>query len=366
MTATLEPRASHTDTDTQVTPAGAAQNPPTDQREFATQRSDVSRDPNFPGDQALSGTQVTPVAGDPSSAADQRGLGTHPLVVGGALNPPPKPAKSPVSPTGGSLALVDGTLLHLARLVDDLETFRCASANQLEVMTRVGEDKDGDVRGFALPADNPAVIIQSGVVTNVRKLEEEAVKALEKHLKRSPLGPWVLSQKGIGFKTLARLLSAVGDPYWNELHNRPRLVSELWSYCGYGDAQAQVKKAGHKVNWSPEAKMRGFLCIEPTTKMLRKPCHSVKDEATGLVIETIHLPGCTCSPWRVFYDEEKAKYRDSLHPWECNRCTGKGQAAAPIGSPRKAAHINQIAIRNTTKELLRQLWHEAKRLHEQA
>jgi hypothetical protein len=271
-----------------------------------------------------------------------------------------------VGPMAPSLALVDAPLSQLARQVQDLETFRTASANQLQVMTRKGVDADGKQRGFGLELDNPVVILQADVVSNTKRLEEQSIRALERHLKKLPLGPWVLNQKGIGFKTIARLLAATGDPYWNELHNRPRTVSELWSYCGYGDPQAQVKRSGHRVNWSPEAKMRAYLCIEPSTKMLRAPCKSVTDPDTNLVVETIHVDDCKCSPWRVFYDEEKAHYMGSVHPWECARCTGKGQPPAPAGSPRKGAHVNQIAIRNTTKELLKQLWLEAKRLHELA
>jgi hypothetical protein len=260
---------------------------------------------------------------------------------------------------------VDDVLAVLANQVGDLENFRKACGSQLGVLTRVGPDADGKHRGWGLPLDHPAVLQQQAVVEGVKALEDQAVKALEKHLKRSPLGPWVLAQRGIGFKTMARLLASIGDPYWNALHDRPRLVSELWSYCGYGDPAAQRKVKGQRVGWNPEAKMRGFLCIEPTTKMLRKPCHSVKDDK-GLVVETIHVEGCTCSEWRIFYDQEKARYQGSVHERECPRCTGKGQPPASIGSPRKAAHVNQIAIRNTTKQLLRDLWLEAKRLHELA
>lgn len=287
----------------------------------------------------------------------------HP--VDSALSSPPDPAMPTVKPVVRALDLVGADLQILADQINDLETFRIACGNQLEVMTRVGVDADGKQRGFGMPKDSAAVMLQVELVENLKRVEDQAVKLLQKELKRSPLGPWVLNQPGIGFKTMARLLASIGDPYWNERHDRPRLVSELWSYCGYGDPASQRKVKGQVVNWSPEAKMRAFLCIEPTTKMLRKPCHSVKGE-DGLVIETIHAESCSCSPWRRIYDAEKARYKDSLHTLECARCTSKGQPAAPVGSPRKAAHINQIAIRNTTKQMLKALWIEAKRLHDEA
>lgn len=306
---------------------------------------------------------VMPVPpGISSSAIDHVSIETQLYRADGALARPPEPAIADPALNGVAPVLVDDTLAVLANQVGDLETFRMACASQLGALTRVDADKDGKHRGWGLPIDHPAAVQQSAIVASIEMLEEQSIKALEKHLKRSPLGPWVLGQKGIGFKTMARLLAATGDPYWNSLHDRPRLVSELWSYCGYGDP-AQTKTKGQRVGWSPEAKMRAFLCIDPTTRMLRKPCYSIEDEA-GHKVGAVHADECTCSPWRVLYDEEKARYVGSVHDRECSRCTAKGQPPAPIGSPRKAAHVNQIAIRNTTKKLLKALWLEAKRLHE--
>lgn len=273
----------------------------------------------------------------------------------------PAPAKGDVTPIVESPVLVDHHLAVLANRVNDLENFRKASANQLDALTRVGADKDGEARGYELPAGHPAVVQSQAIVDAIQKIEDQTVKQLEKKLKSSPLGPWVLSQKGIGFKTVARLLAATGDPYWNGLHDRPRTVSELWAYCGYRPGQRKQK--GEQVNWSPEAKMRAFNCIDPVKQQLRKPCMSLRDD-DGNHVGAEHVDGCQCSPYRVIYDEAKAKYVGSIHSAECPRCSGKGKLPAEVGSPRKAAHIDQMAVRYATKILLKNLWREAKRLHE--
>lgn len=295
-----------------------------------------------------------------NSVTDHTSTDTHAGDVGGAPTPP-APATAPTTPTLCAPVLVDHHLAVLANRVNDLENFRKASANQLGALTRTGADKDGETRGYELPAGHPAVVQSQAIVDSIKKIEDQTIKHLEKKLKSSPLGPWVLSQKGIGFKTVARLLAATGDPYWNGLHDRPRTVSELWAFCGYRPGQRKVK--GQQVNWSTEAKTRAFNCIDPVKQQLRKPCVSLRDD-DGDHVGAEHLAGCQCSPYRVIYDEAKAKYAGTTHSSECHRCTGKGRPPAEIGSPRKPAHVDQMAIRYVTKVLLKNLWREAKRLHE--
>lgn len=302
-----------------------------------------------------------PPSGTRDSATDQMLNGDQPSVVGGAPSSP-APATNLAAPNGSPPVLVDFELAVLAERVNDLEEFRKASSNQLSALTRgYTPDKDGKTRGYGLRKNHPAVLQSASIVYQIKAIEDDAVKRLQKKLKASPLGPWVLSQKGIGAKTIARLLAATGDPYWNDLHGRPRTVSELWAYCGYRPGLRKQK--GVKANWSAPAKMRAFNCIEPVKQQLRKPCVSLKDD-DGNHIGAVHVADCRCSPWRVIYDEAKAKYVGSVHSEECHRCTGKGQPPAEVGSPRKPAHIDQMAIRVATKALLKELWREAKRLHE--
>jgi hypothetical protein len=249
----------------------------------------------------------------------------------------------------------------MAELLNDLEDLRKANVNRLEVMTRVGLDKDEKNRGWGLPEDDPVVIQVRTIVEALAKVEDTAKRNLEKILKASSLGPWVVAQHGLGLKTIARLLASVGDPYWNDLHERPRTVSELWAYTGYRPGLRRVR--GEKVNWSPAAKMRMHNVIEPIKKMISAPCHSVKGEKNEYLY-AVHVEGeCTCSPYRVLWDEARAKYRDSVHPEDCVRCGPAGKPAL-AGSIRSAAHQQAMADRIVKKAILKDLWREAKRLHE--
>lgn len=286
------------------------------------------------------------------SATDQRCLDTDRRAVGGAPNPVP--------------ALNDGLLDMAAAVVDDLEAVRISNENRLRQLTRNTEDKDGEERGFGLTLDHPDVARLAALVELLQDAEKKAENNLKYRMKKHPLGSWVKGAKGAGEKQVARLLASIGDPYWNDLHERPRLVSELWSYSGYGDSRRQVRKKGVKANWSGDAKKRAHLVAKKCMTQLQKPCYSVKGD-DGLVSHTVHIEGeCTCSRYRLLYDAQKSKYAGTVHPTECHGCTPKGKPPAEVGSPRKPAHVDAIAVRALAKEILRDMWHEARRLHEES
>lgn len=385
-----------------------------DQAAPETHKEAVGEDPNFPGDQLTVDTQSKRVTGDLNSVTiDQRCVGTHCGDVGGdgpisrnghrvcddqdltAVAGPTSPAAishpaptaaapsgisdgvtdqrrrepqdeavggAPVSPGSASdppapitavPVLADPLLALAADVLDDLERIRIANENRLRQLTRSAED------GFGLSIDDPnvraivslvagmncksTVLADLGWERPAKKrgqpccLEHEAESNLTRLLRNHPLGPWVKQARGVGEKQAARLLAAIGDPYWNTLHNRPRLVSELWSYAGYGDAAAQVRKRGQKSNWSTAAKMRAYL----------------------VSVSIIKAGG----PYREVYDAARAKYDGAVHAVECKRCGPAGKPAA-VGSPISAGHQHGRALRAVSKELLRDLWREAQRLHE--
>jgi hypothetical protein len=189
-------------------------------------------------------------------------------------------------------------------------------------------------------------------------LEHDAELNLTSQLRQHQLYPWVAGQRGVGVKQAARLLAAVGDPYWNDLHERPRRVSELWSYCGMGDAVRQVRRRGEKSNWSDTAKKRAWLIAKTIVKQLVKPCHRPEGQEWA-----DHVDGCRCSPYRVLYDAQRRKYAGSLHPLDCKRCGPAGHPAL-AGTPRSLGHQEAIALRKVAKTVLRDMWREARRLHD--
>lgn len=121
-----------------------------------------------------------------------------------------------------------------AKNLDDVEAMRIAAENRLRILTtpRDQPDKDGKFRGAGYTIEHPHVKQVAIVVKNAVKFEMHVQKQLEDMFKEHPLYPWQQSRRGIGMKQFARLLAAIGDPYWNELYDRPRMVSELWAYCG--------------------------------------------------------------------------------------------------------------------------------------
>src|SRR5215210_82503 len=151
-------------------------------------------------------------------------------------DPAAPPAKVCAVPTFATPAvLLDDPFLYLAAAVlDDTEKVRMGNENRLRILTTPMNHPDANGRGygFGLTPEHPDVARLAALVQALEQVEKDATKNLERLMRRHPLGAWVRSQPGAGEKQVARLLATIGDPYWNTLHDRPRTVSELWSYCG--------------------------------------------------------------------------------------------------------------------------------------
>lgn len=263
------------------------------------------------------------------------------------------PAMGRPTPHDGSLD--DPSLRMAAEILSDAEDNRKANANRLRYLTRTEADKDGEERGLGLDESDPAVARLAALVGLLEQVEKAATKNLEIAMRQHPLGPFVKSLAGVGDKQAARLLAAVGDPYWNALAERPRLVSELWSYCGHGDATRRPVKGMSQSDMfrlgNPEAKMR-LWNIAAKTVMFNG---AIKSNGSAN----------PRSPYRDVYDTRKAATEGREHATACARCGPSGHPAQP-GSPWSDAHRHADALRIVGKEILRDLWHEAKRIHEGA
>lgn len=307
------------------------------------------------GDQNKFDTQPDRVA-DPTSAGSQGGPGTHTArALGGFLRDP--------------------VLGVLADVVDDLETVRIANANRVLQLTRTGTDKDGEERGFGLTEDHPEVAKLILTVKALGAAEHDAILNLQRALRKHPLAPFQKRHKGIGEKQLARLLAVLGDPFWNDLHQRPRTVSELWAYCGLhviktsggqipcdihplnaagtqphtgshlpldhqsarAPGVAPKRQRGQRSNWSEDARKRTWVIAAAMPK----------------------FPG---GHYESVYRQAREKYADAVHPVECVRCGPSGKPA-PAGSPLSDGHKHARAIRITAKEILKGLWIESRDLY---
>jgi hypothetical protein len=244
--------------------------------------------------------------------------------------------------------LADPVLGIFADMVDELESARIANANRLRQLT------DTSDLGHGLSLAHPHVTRLAGLVEDLEHAEHQAVLSLQRAMREHPLGAWVKATAGVGEKQGARLLATIRDPYWNDLHHRPRLVSELWAFCGFhtvragdqvvGETQdvhvarvAPFNRRGQKSNWNAAARQRVWLIAGSCVKV-------------------------TQSPYRDVYDQERVKYADAIHQAPCVRCGPAGKPAA-AGTPLSLGHQHGRAIRRMCKEILRDLWREAARIH---
>jgi len=258
--------------------------------------------------------------------------------------------------------LLDPALALAAEVLDDLERVRIANANRLRILTTTEADADGEQRGFGLDNSHPDVARLAAIVDMLGKVEHDATLNLQRHMRRHPLGPWAKAQRGIGEKQVARLLAAIGDPYIRPEIARedgtvvpagPRTVSALWAYCGLhvlplgGDPSpgagdtldppagvAPKRARGQRANWSTAAKTKAYLIALSCLKQLVKPC-------TG----EAHTDDCQCSPYRVTYDQRRAHTAGTRPDWT-------------------DGHSHNDGLRVAAKAILRDLWREAKRIHE--
>lgn len=239
--------------------------------------------------------------------------------------------------------LADPFLSLAADIVEDLETVRIANENRLRQLTRTAVDSDGEERGFGLTDAHPDVRNLRQLVEAQKALEHQATLNLKRQLRKHPLSPWGKAQRGIGEKQLGRLLAVIGDPYWNNSTGSPSTVSQLWAYCGLHNVPSETgwvaarRKKGQRANWNTNAKVRAFLIAESMLKAGN----------------------------REAYDRRKASTEGKLHDHPCVRC-GPSGSPAEVGTPWSLSHRHADALRVLSKEMLKQLWREAKRLHDQA
>jgi hypothetical protein len=234
-------------------------------------------------------------------------------------------------------AVFDPSLVIWADALDDLEAVRIATENRVRSLEQV--------KGMAGGREHERM---GQMVAGIAALEHAAELELQRAMRAHPLGPFVKSKVGLGEKQTARLLAAIGDPYWHSVYDRPRTVSELWAYCGMhvvtdgGVGAAPTRRRGTKVNWNMTARSRVWLVAQSCIKQTKEGRRS---------------------PYRDVYDDAKAKYADAVHERPCVRCGPSGKPAA-VGSALSDGHKHARAQRLMSKAILRDLWVAARDLHD--
>jgi hypothetical protein len=270
-----------------------------------------------------------------------------------------------------------GMLGVFAAQVDDLETMRIASMHRYRLLATQEEDKDGIMRGLGLGTDHPESKRLQGVVGGMTDLEAAAIKNLQSLMRQSAWGPWVAKAPGVGEKQLARLLSAIGDPYWHAVEERPRRVGELWAYCGYHavpvgrDGKTIVKTSGddqrdsetHTVDVVPGSESNSdYEAYFAAPRRQRGVQANWSEDARkrAWLIATSCVKQKTGTRYREVYDNTRAKYEEAVHQVSCIRCGPSGKPAE-IGTPLSNGHQHGRALRAVAKKVLQDVWVEARR-----
>jgi hypothetical protein len=214
-----------------------------------------------------------------------------------------------------------------AQELEDMQKLRIASAN------RIGRGTKGCETNAAKTVD--ADFYQAHLEALER--EEHVVALAMRRCYRRSVDPaivaWQKATPGIGEHLLARLLGVIGDPVHTTRHHwegngdgrvlvddgpYERRVSDLWSYCGHGDATRKRRKGMDK----DEAAALGSDQAKMLTRLLAVSCMR-----------------CRQSPYRAVYDARRALTVDRFDTEDWT----------PL-------HQHNDALRLTGKAILRDLW----------
>ena len=281
---------------------------------------------NLAGNQHADDTQLCVISGVAVVGADETTQTTIPITPSSRLAYP----------------IDDPMLFTLAQTLQDYETLRIAEEHRLRIFSMPSDvpDEDGVCRGFGYAEDSNEVQVVKGLIDPLKDLEHRTVLSLQKRMRVNPIWPYFKDVKGVGEKTLARLMACIGDPYLRPLDDgsyTSRTVSQLWAYCGMhtmpnkdGEIIAAKRMKGVQANWNTEAKTRLFLLSQ---NLLRQGIRKDKDGNQFAV-----------TPYGQLYLDRRAHTAVTHPEWN-------------------PGHGLNDALRIMGKELLKQLWRAAREIH---
>lgn len=271
-------------------------------------------------------------AGISSTTTGQSRFDTQSTCVGVVEPSPPTGPNEQAEPVYDPVqwAAFDQLRVYAECLADAME-HRKAVANRL----RSGTVDEAISIGLLENLENTEKLLRKGLRGSLRKAAPEIVA-------------WIKSDaaKGIGEETVARLIGVIGHPliarphHWEgEGDNRrlvadpeyKRTVSQLWSYCGHGDA---ARRKGMSVEeafglGSPRAKTLVYLCAESAVKAGLRKLEGADATFTPDSREAVSEYG------QVYLDRR-------IHTWDRDDWT--------------PGHKHADALRIVGKRILRDLW----------
>lgn len=248
----------------------------------------------------------------------------------------------------------------------DIEKARIATSHRIGAYERT---KGG--ANVKVPTIDANLETLRSIMERLEVEEGACVKQLDKTLRQHPLGRLQAETNGFGAKQYGRLLGALGNPFWagtphdyDPKKSFPRRgPAQLWAYCGFDPINGLGRKRakGQLANWNSAAKMRAWVIAKQVEKTPKSPYRTVYVETKVKYADAVHLVECAqCSlckncgnPLTQFPREHLAQYG----------CGTRKPAYAPPGSPLKKSHIQARALRAVAKEVLRDLYNEARDWH---
>jgi len=191
-----------------------------------------------------------------------------------------------------------------SEMLEDTMRLRIATSN------RIARGADGTETNAVKTVDEAPYLAH---LAALERAEHDVVLAM-KRCYRKTVDPaiieWQKTATGIGERLLARLLGVIGHPVQTTRHHwegdgadrvlvddgpYTRRVSDLWSYCGHGDAtrkrRAGMDKDDAMAMGSPRAKMLTHLLAESCIKQPRSPYRVVYDARREATTDRGWTPG---------------------------------------------------------------------------
>lgn len=213
------------------------------------------------------------------------------------------------------------------------------------------------------------------IVAEMYEAEKRAIASLERQVEAHALWPFAQGVPGLGAKQFGRLLGVIGDPYivaerdtdeGVTIPAHPRNVAKLWALCGHGDPERKPFKGMTQ----PDAKALGSPAAKKRVRLIAMQALKYSGKKTKKGVVTAHSPYCD------LYYEYRARYEGTVHAKQCqnhkprwaspNGCgtSDHPEWGAP-GSPLRDGHVHSNALRLVGKQFLKDLWLEARRLHQE-
>jgi hypothetical protein len=268
--------------------------------------------------------------------------------------------------------------------------------------TQQQRKRDGNRLGALLAhgGQGEALDVLTEHVEREVKNEKTLSVAIQRETGKHPMYPFRLGIPGLGAHNFGIVLALLeGDPYiafpktWVEgkgkrvdghqkkrelvrLDPRVRTVSQLWSYASLNPERPQrregMSQEEHLARGKAYLGARVRLAVEGVLKMMCGVCHDDVDARASRNENGDKVyapwapppPECTCAKdgfvYRALFNEKRLRYEDAVHE---RPCRGKGTCGLDVGTPWRPGHKRQAAVNIVAKQLLADMYDEAKRLH---